>query len=127
MVLATYAQEILAAGIAGILERLQDQGLGGSDMATVPTDALVVDARRFQFRIVSHHGTLKEVASWNPDLCGVLSVWRDPADGVVCVIDGHHRHGLALRLGVWVWGPKFGYDLMMHWDYRACRRSKRCS
>jgi hypothetical protein len=66
----------------------------------MPTDALVVDARRFQFRIISHHGTLREVASWNPDLCGVLSVWRDPADGLVCVIDGHHRHGLALRLGV---------------------------
>jgi len=100
VVLATAAQEIITAGIAGILEQLQSQGMGGSELATMPTDALVVDAKRFQFRIVSHHGSLREVAAWNPDLCGVLSVWRDPADGVVFVVDGHHRHGLAVRLGV---------------------------
>ena len=125
MVLATPAAEIITAGTPGILERLQDQGIGGSDLAILPTNALVVEARRFQFRIVPRHGTFKEVASWKPDLCRVLSVWRDPPDGVVCVIDGHHRHGLALRLGVW--GAKLGYDLMMRWNYRACRKVKRCS
>ena len=29
------------------------------------------------------------------------------------------------RLGVW--GAQLGYDLMLPWDYRACKRSKRCS
>ena len=28
------------------------------------------------------------------------------------------------RLGVW--GPQLGYDLMLPWDYRSCRRSRAC-
>ena len=28
------------------------------------------------------------------------------------------------RLGVW--GPQLGYDLMLPWDYRSCKRSRSC-
>jgi hypothetical protein len=97
------AADVVAAGVRQILQQLQAQGhLGaaGSELALIPTTELVVDAKRFQFRTVSHHGTLRDVASWNPDLCGTLSVWRDPKNGHVCVIDGHHRHALAVRLQV---------------------------
>jgi hypothetical protein len=88
--------------VARVVEQLQAQGLLGSadGLATLPTEQVLISPRRFQFRAVSHHGDLRGVARWNPDLAGVLSVWRDPADGAVYVIDGHHRAGLARRLGV---------------------------
>jgi hypothetical protein len=112
------AKEILHNGIEQILQQLQDHGLGGgSELAVMPTDALVVDARRFQFRIVSHHGTLREVCSWNPDLCGVLSVWRDPANGLTYVVDGHHRHALGVRLGV----PRLAVRFLSAPDARSAR------
>ena len=112
------ARSIVAKGVAAILEQLEAQGLaGGSELAVMATDALVVDARRFQFRLISHHGTLREVSSWNPDLCGVLSVWRDPANGLAHVIDGHHRHGLAVRLGV----PRLAVRFLAAPDARSAR------
>lgn len=37
---------------------------------------------------------------WRPELAGVILVWRDPADGRVFVVNGHHRLALARRLGV---------------------------
>src|SRR5213076_2829823 len=43
---------------------------------------------------------LKGVTRWNPQLAGVIAVWRDPADGKVYVVNGHHRLELAQRLGV---------------------------
>ena len=112
------AREILNNGIEQILQQLQEHGLGGgSELAVMATDALVVDPRRFQFRIVSHHGTLREVANWNPDLCGVLSVWRDPGNGLTYVVDGHHRHGLAVRLGV----PRLAVRFLSAPDARSAR------
>ena len=32
---------------------------------------------------------------WNEDLAGVISAWRDPADGQAYVVNGHHRYQLA--------------------------------
>jgi ParB-like chromosome segregation protein Spo0J len=40
------------------------------------------------------------VKRWRPELAGVILVWRDPADGRVFVVNGHHRLALARRLGV---------------------------
>src|SRR5262249_27217203 len=42
---------------------------------------------------------LKGVRTFNPDFAGVISVWKDPADGGTFVVNGHHRHELASRLG----------------------------
>ena len=99
------AADVVAAGVAQIVQQLQAQGLLGTantntELAVMATTDLVVDARRFQFRTISHHGTLRDVAAWNPDLCGTLSVWRDPADQKTYCVDGHHRHALAVRLQV---------------------------
>jgi endonuclease YncB( thermonuclease family) len=38
--------------------------------------------------------------------------------------DRLERQAAAQRLGVW--GPTLGYDLMMPWDYRACKRAGNC-
>lgn len=67
---------------------------------------LHVDPTRFQYKqhlTDLQTGTteaLKDVRKWNEDLAGVISVWKDPANGKVYVVNGHHRHALASRLGV---------------------------
>lgn len=74
------------------------------DVYTVPVDSLNIDPERFQYKIsgINKKGVtdeLKETAVWNPDLGGVLLVWRDPENDKDYVINGHHRHELASRLG----------------------------
>ncbi len=71
----------------------------------VGTQHLHMDPGRFQFKIsgVGASGVtaeLQQVRAWNPDFAGVVSVWRDPADGKTYVVNGHHRRELAGRLGV---------------------------
>lgn len=66
-----------------------------------PSD-LSVDPERFQFKLHTDKkgvtGSLSDV-KWDPELGGVLAVWRDPADGKDYVVNGHHRHELAQRSG----------------------------
>lgn len=74
------------------------------DVYTVSPSSLHVDPKRFQYKVsgIGKDGVtdeLKGVKTWNPELGGVLLVWRDPADGKDYVINGHHRHELASRLG----------------------------
>lgn len=74
------------------------------DVYTIPTDSLHVDAKRFQYKVsgIDKQGVtdeLKETKKWNPELGGVLLIWRDPENGKDYVINGHHRHELASRLG----------------------------
>lgn len=72
---------------------------------TVPVDSLHVDPARFQYKVKNIDpntgvtGELKESGRWNPELAGALLVWRDPDDGKDYVVNGHHRHHLARRLG----------------------------
>lgn len=66
----------------------------------VATDSLVVNPQRYQFRVsvanlTGTDGRLKDACRWNPALAGVLLVWRQP-DGRLALIDGHHRHRLAV-------------------------------
>ena len=70
----------------------------------VAPEALTVDPRRFQFRLSTVNATgtdgrLRDACRWNPALAGCLLVWADPA-GPLCLVDGHHRHRLALANGV---------------------------
>lgn len=62
---------------------------------------IVADPDRFQFkRDVGQEGVsgeLKGIKTYDPELGGVLSVWRDPQDGKTYVINGHHRLELAKR------------------------------
>jgi hypothetical protein len=71
---------------------------------TVPVEAIHADPERFQYKVkgIDKQGVteeLKGVGTWNPELGGVLLVWRDPEDGKDYVVNGHHRLHLAKRLG----------------------------
>lgn len=74
------------------------------EVGRVNTSDLKVDPHRFQYKggtdVEGVSPLLKETRKWNPDLAGMLQVWRDPADGQTYVVNGHHRFELAKRLGV---------------------------
>lgn len=73
------------------------------EVYSVPTSSLNVDPKRFQYKvkgISSDKGVgeeLKGTSKWNPELGGVLLVWRDPETSKDYVVNGHHRHELASR------------------------------
>ena len=69
----------------------------------VSPDEIIADPNRFQFKLNTSgpSGTgdeLKGIGKWNADLAGVISVWKDPADGKTYVVNGHHRLELSKRL-----------------------------
>jgi diguanylate cyclase (GGDEF)-like protein len=82
------------------------QGIKGRDVGSVydaPLHDLDIEPERFQFKgNTNEHGVTKalEGVKFNPDLAGVVTVWRDPADNRLKVINGHHRVDLARRSGV---------------------------
>jgi hypothetical protein len=66
--------------------------------------SIAVDPARFQFKLKTDPTTgvgrqLEDVQAFDPDLAGVIAVWRDPADGKTYVVNGHHRLNLAQRSG----------------------------
>ncbi len=75
-----------------------------NQVARVPVAELHADPKRFQYKMsaTSAAGTsdLLHGRKWNDALAGVISVWRDPADGKVYVVNGHHRFELASGSGV---------------------------
>lgn len=92
------------AGIEALADGLAAAVAPAGPVRMVPPGDLLIDPRRFQFRqsVVNLSGTdgrLRDCARWNPALAGVLLVWPDPA-GPLCLVDGHHRHRLALANGV---------------------------
>lgn len=65
---------------------------------------ITFDPGRFQYKLNATEGTgevgsLSGVRKWDPNLAGVMSVWKDPADGKIYVVNGHNRLSLAKRLG----------------------------
>lgn len=61
------------------------------------------DPKRFQYKLAHAEGTgsvgpLAGVKKWDPELGGVVQVWRDPADGKTYVVNGHNRLDLAKRM-----------------------------
>jgi hypothetical protein len=72
-----------------------------SDVAEVNPQEIAVDPQRFQFKAAGlvtksgASGSLSGSTGYNPMLGGVVSVWRDPADGVTYVVNGHNRLKLA--------------------------------
>jgi hypothetical protein len=72
-----------------------------SDVAEVNPQEIAVDPQRFQFKEAGRltksgaSGSLSGSTGYNPLLGGVVSVWRDPADGITYVVNGHNRLKLA--------------------------------
>ncbi len=73
------------------------------DVAQIPTDQIKVDAPQFQFKSNVGQGGVgdefKQVTKFDPEKSGILSVWKDPADGETYVVNGHHRLELGQRTG----------------------------
>src|ERR1039458_8593314 len=70
----------------------------------LPPDQIAEDPARFQSRAAYPRDwmdqDLDSVEFYNVDFAGVISVWRDPEDEKLYVIDGHRRLRLAKRLQV---------------------------
>lgn len=69
-----------------------------SPVVRVPTQSLVLDPHRFQYKLnVDEKGVtnILKGRKWNPELAGVVTAWKDPADGKTYVVNGHHRVDLA--------------------------------
>jgi len=64
-----------------------------------------VDPKRFQYKVVQTNtstgevGSLSGVRRYDPNLGGLIQVWKDPSDGKTYVVNGHNRLALAKRLG----------------------------
>jgi hypothetical protein len=70
-------------------------------LRVLPTNGIHTDPGRFQARSPfiedgSDHD-LSGVTVFNVDFAGVISVWRDPSDDRIFVVDGHRRLDLACR------------------------------
>lgn len=71
-------------------------------VAFVLTSSLKIDVKRFQFKsnvnpITGVGDELKDVRKFDPELAGIVSVWRDPANARSYIVNGHHRFELARR------------------------------
>ncbi len=72
-------------------------------VGSYPVADIAVDAQRFQFKEAGRltktgqSGSLADTTVFNADMANVISVWRDPADGKVYVVNGHNRLARALK------------------------------
>ena len=73
------------------------------NMQVIDTLSIRQDPDRFQYKDIGKRtktgttGSLAGVATYNPDLAGVISVWKDPVDGEIYVVNGHNRLNAAVR------------------------------
>jgi hypothetical protein len=75
----------------------------GGVVQDLPVSEIHADPVRFQFKQGMGQGgageELRGVTKFDPEKSGILSVWKDPADGKTYVVNGHHRLELAQRTG----------------------------
>lgn len=76
-----------------------------SPLGLIPISQLHLDPERFQFKIDSkrnksgYNPDRYRDARFNPDLAGTITVWKDPQDGKIYVVNGHHRYNIAKNSG----------------------------
>lgn len=72
-------------------------------VGNVPAHLIHADPHRFQYKLGHSEsgavGSLAGVKKYDPDLAGLIQVWRDPADKKTYVVNGHNRLDLAKKLG----------------------------
>ena len=97
-------QKFIAESTGGIDETksLDLQPVPSSELATIGVNEIAVNPQRFQFKQAGQtqtgqSGSLTKITKYNTDLAGVVSVWRDPADGKTYVVNGHNRLAAAKR------------------------------
>lgn len=98
----TPSRDRKAAALKGQRKELADAR--ASSVKDMDTKSIDFDPDRFQYKLDASgaHGTtgnLHGVKKWDPELGGVLQVWKDPGNGKTYVVNGHHRLDLAKRLG----------------------------
>ena len=76
-----------------------------SQVRETPVAEIATDPQRFQFKEAGRltktgvSGSLKEAAQYDPLFGKIISVWRDPANNQLYVVNGHNRLALAQRSG----------------------------
>lgn len=94
-----------AAAAEKVTDSGEQKGIGeAGELLSLDTAAIKVDPTRFQYKqkLDSTTGAgdnLKNVSKFNSLFAGVVHAWKDPADGQVYVVNGHHRMELANRAG----------------------------
>jgi hypothetical protein len=79
--------------------QIVEEGVEGELVKDFPVEQLDLEPDRFQFKREGGRA-ISDVEEFDPELAGLIRVWRDPADGRAKVIDGHSRVGRAKQLGV---------------------------
>ena len=88
--------------LVGVSELEDGRYVGATQMSV---QQLNIDPVRFQYKIdkinpeTGATKSLENVKKFRPEFAGQLLVWHDPEDGSDYVVNGHHRYGLAKRLG----------------------------
>lgn len=100
-------ERLLKARVQKLRGKLRDRALESSgkpgSIGELSPDAIAVDPKRFQFKLIGEHtatgevGSLSGVKRYDPNLAGIIQVWRDPKDGKDYVVNGHNRLALASR------------------------------
>ncbi len=71
----------------------------------ISPELIAADPKRFQYKMLGELtktgevGSLSGVQTYDPNLAGIVQVWRDPADDGLYVVNGHNRLALAKRAG----------------------------
>lgn len=70
------------------------------DVYDVPTEAIVPDPERFQYKLDTGKGGVTrkydmENTPYDPSAAGTVLLWKDPETGIIHPINGHHRREWA--------------------------------
>lgn len=80
------------------VQPLNGQGFEPGSVMRLPTESIIADPVRFQFKRESG-SDLSAAQQYDQNQGGVLSVWLDPKDSQVYAVNGHNRLELAKRTG----------------------------
>jgi len=97
------AVDRLVANNAAEYYRLHTDNASQSDVMRYKPEDVIVEPSRFQYKrnVDREHGVTGDYQSaeaWNPVGGGVLLGWKDPEDGQMYIVNGHHRMEMAKRL-----------------------------